>query len=249
MSKITKRKKLINSEIIIDKPNYSIEDSLSIISSYCSESKGKSLCAKFDESIDIDIGIDIDPKKESFRTTVVLPNFFGQKANIMVFTNGDVSRFNNIGCVLCGGDELIEKIKQNPSIIKSMSITKCCATRDVMQKLSTSLARILGPVGLMPNPKIGSVLDSDDLLLDYASSYLNNKSIDIKNDSGSSIRMSVGRISMLKNNEHKNVIDNIGVALSEIRMVLSKMNVQVVKYAKITTTMSPFSIPLELAKI
>jgi large subunit ribosomal protein L1 len=110
--------------------------------------------AKFDEGVDLAIRLGVDPKKadQMVRGTVVLPNGTGKKVRVLVFAKGQKEKEAlDAGADIAGGEELIEKISKG-----WLEFDKAIATPDMMGLVS-KLGKILGPRGLMPNPKVGTV--------------------------------------------------------------------------------------------
>lgn len=110
--------------------------------------------AKFDETIDLAINLGIDPRKseQMVRGTVVLPHGIGKKVRVLVFAKGEKEKeATDAGADFVGAEDLVEKISKG-----WLDFDKSVATPDVMGIVG-KLGKILGPRGLMPNPKLGTV--------------------------------------------------------------------------------------------
>ena len=110
--------------------------------------------AKFEETIDIAINVNVDPKKseQNVRGKIKLPKSLGKTIKVCVFANADkIDEAKDAGADLVGGDELVEKVQAGFT-----DFDRCIATPDMMAKVG-KLGQVLGPRGLMPNPKLGTV--------------------------------------------------------------------------------------------
>jgi large subunit ribosomal protein L1 len=110
--------------------------------------------AKFEETIDIAINVNVDPKKseQNVRGKIQLPKSLGKTIKVCVFANADkIDEAKDAGADLVGGDELVEKVQAGFT-----DFDRCIATPDMMAKVG-KLGQVLGPRGLMPNPKLGTV--------------------------------------------------------------------------------------------
>jgi len=147
----------------------------------------KSNCtAKFDESIDLNLQINNKQKKGeiNLRTVVNMPEGTGKKIKIgVVCEEAKAKEANDAGADIVGGDDFIEKIKDG-----NLNFEKLICTPGMMIKLS-KLGKVLGPKGLMPNPKLGSVTN------DIKQAVTNAKSgqVEIKNDKDGNIGLSLGK--------------------------------------------------------
>jgi large subunit ribosomal protein L1 len=125
---------------------YTIEDALTLASE-CS-------FARFDETVDIAVRLGVDPRHadQMVRGTVVLPNGLGKEVRVLVFAKGEkVKEALDAGADYAGGDELIDKIKEG-----WLEFDKTVATPDMMGSVG-KIGKVLGPRGLMPNAKLGTV--------------------------------------------------------------------------------------------
>ena len=145
MSKLSKRLQALNKAIDRNK-TYAISEAIELAK--------KTATAKFDESIDVAINLGIDAKKsdQSVRGAVVLPRGTGKTMRVAVFTQGaNVKAAQDAGADIVGFDDLAEKIKGG-----FMDFDVVIASPDAMRVVGP-LGQILGPRGLMPNPKVGTV--------------------------------------------------------------------------------------------
>jgi large subunit ribosomal protein L1 len=110
--------------------------------------------AKFEETIDIAINVNVDPKKseQNVRGKIQLPKSLGKIIKVCVFANADkIDEAKDAGADIFGGDELVDKVQAGFT-----DFDRCIATPDMMAKVG-KLGQVLGPRGLMPNPKLGTV--------------------------------------------------------------------------------------------
>jgi large subunit ribosomal protein L1 len=124
---------------------YPISDAIEALRGFASK--------KFDESLEIAIrlGIDVTKADQNIRGMLSLPNGTGKKTRVAVITNDKQDEAKKAGADVVGGDELIDKIAAG-----EINFDRVIATPDMMPKMS-KVARVLGPKGLMPNPKLGTV--------------------------------------------------------------------------------------------
>ncbi|MBP9114297.1 MAG: 50S ribosomal protein L1 [Polyangiaceae bacterium] len=114
----------------------------------------KAQFAKFDETVDIAVRLGVNPKHadQMVRGALVLPHGTGQKVRVLVFARGDKEReAREAGADFAGGDDLVQKVNEG-----FMDFDRVIATPDMMGAVG-KLGRVLGPRGLMPNPKVGTV--------------------------------------------------------------------------------------------
>jgi len=135
-----------SSSLIEEQKKYGVEEAFTILD--------KMEKAKFDETVDVSIRLGVDPKQsdQMVRGAVPLPHGLGKDVRIIVFAKGEKEKeAKDAGALEVGADELVEKIKGG-----WLDFDKAIATPDMMGTVS-KIAKILGPRGLMPNPKVGSV--------------------------------------------------------------------------------------------
>jgi large subunit ribosomal protein L1 len=145
MASIGKRLKNIRKDIDVEKI-YSLSEAIAITK--------KSATAKFDETIEIGIMLGIDPKKQdqAIRNVVTLPHGTGKTYRVAVFAKDKkAEEAKAAGADLVGSDELVEMVQRG-----EIQFDRCIATPDMMP-LVGKVGKILGPKGLMPNPKLGTV--------------------------------------------------------------------------------------------
>ena len=161
----------------------------------------KNCTAKFDESIDISLNLNLKKKKEdiNLRTVVNLPNGNGKKIKVAVLCEENkIKEAENSGAELVGSDNLVADITNG-----KINFDKLIATPTMMSKMG-KLGKILGPKGLMPNPKLGTVTND----LKKTIKALKDGQIEIKNDKDGNIGTSIGKKSFsdLKIIENYNAI-------------------------------------------
>ena len=196
----------------------------------------KNCTTKFDESIDINFHVNIKQKKgeASIRTMVDLPSGTGKNVKVAVVCEDDkIDDAKKSGADLIGSDDLIEKISSG-----KIDFEKLISTPSMMIKLS-KVGKILGPKGLMPNPKLGTVTNN---ILQAVKSAKSGQ-IEIKNDKDGNIGASIGKKSFSNDKLVKNfnsVIDSIS------RDKPSNIKGEFVKKVFITSTMGvSYKIKLE----
>ncbi|MCS7181229.1 MAG: 50S ribosomal protein L1 [bacterium] len=193
---------------------------------------------KFDESVDLSIKLGVDPKKlqQPVRGSVVLPYGTGKEIKVLVFTSGEnLKKAIEAGADYAGGSEIAEKIKNG-----WLDFDYVIATPDMM-KVVAPLGKILGPRGLMPNPKTGTVTDN----VENAVKEAKKGKVDFKMDKDGNIHFSVGKISFTNDKLKENIISAIAAVLS---VKPSGIRGTYIKSIHLSLTMSP-SIKLNAHKI
>ena len=198
----------------------------------------KNCTTKFDESIDLSIQINNKQKKSeiNIRTVVNLPGGSGKKVKVAVVCEETKSAdAKSAGADIVGGDDFIEKIKNG-----ELNFEKLICTPSMMIKLS-KLGKVLGPKGLMPNPKLGSVTDD----LKTAIKDAKSGQAEIRNDKDGNIGVSIGKKSFADDKLIKNY--NTIIETLEKEKSNNTLKGDLVKSAFITSTMG-VSYKLKLGK-
>ncbi len=147
---------------------------------------------KFDETVDVAVRLGVDPKHadQMVRGAVALPHGTGKTVRVLVFAQGDAARAAlEAGADFVGADDLIEKINSEGWT----DFDKAVATRDLMGKVG-KLGRVLGPRGLMPNPKIGTVVGPDQIAETVRE--LKGGKIDFRVEKAGIVHAGIGKASM-----------------------------------------------------
>ena len=198
----------------------------------------KNCTTKFDESVDVSIQINNKQKKNeiNIRTIVNLPGGTGKKVKVaVVCEDAKAADAKSAGADIVGGDDFIEKIKNG-----EMNFEKLICTPSMMIKLS-KLGKVLGPKGLMPNPKLGSVTDD----LKKAITDAKSGQAEIRNDKDGNIGVSIGKKSFTDDK----LIKNFNAIIDTLEKEKSNNTVKgdLIKSAFITSTMG-VSYKLKLGK-
>mgnify|MGYP001423864501 FL=1 len=201
-------------------------------------SKVKENCTtKFDESLDINILINNKQKKNeiNLRSMVNLPSGTGKKVKVaVVCEESKLKEAKDSGADLVGGDDLIEKIKNG-----EMNFEKLICSSSMMIKLS-KLGKVLGPKGLMPNPKLGTVTDK----IGEAVKNAKAGQVELKNDKDGNIGLSIGK----KSFSDDKLIKNFNAVISSLEKEKTNLTIKgdLIKSTYITSTMGvSYKIKLE----
>ncbi len=209
---------------------YSLEDAINLIK--------ESSYAKFDETIDLAVNLGIDPRKseQMVRSTVVLPHGTGKKVRVLVFAKGEKEKeATDAGADFVGAENLIEKIQKG-----WLDFDKTIATPDIMG-LVGKLGKILGPRGLMPNPKLGTVT------FDIARAVKEIKSgkVEYKAEKAGIVHVPIGKVSF----DTQKLLNNTKAVIESI--IKAKPATSKGKYLKrlsISSTMGP-GITIDIASL
>ena len=177
MAKLTKRARLIQEKVDSTR-EYGIEEAVSLLQELAT--------AKFNESVDVAINLGIDPRKsdQNVRGATVLPNGTGKDVRVAVFTQGaNAEAAKAAGADIVGMEDLAEQVKAG-----EMNFDVVVASPDAMRVVG-QLGQILGPRGLMPNPKVGTVTP------DVATAVKNAKAgqVRYRNDKNGIVHASIGK--------------------------------------------------------
>jgi large subunit ribosomal protein L1 len=191
---------------------------------------------KYDATVEVAFRLGVDPRKadQMVRGTVNLPHGTGKTARVLVFAVGDrAAQAEAAGADIVGGDELIDEVAKG-----RLDFDAAVATPDLMGKVGR-LGKVLGPRGLMPNPKTGTVT------MDVAKAVTEIKGgkIEFRTDKHANLHFVIGKASF----DDAQLVENYSAALDEVlRLKPSSSKGRYLKKATITTTMGP-GIPVDPA--
>ena len=214
-------KKYLEAAKLIDRSKaYQYEEALSLV--------GKTSTTKFDASVDVSFRLNVDPRyaEQQVRGAIVLPHGTGKSKKVLAITN-DVKAAEAAGADFAGGKEMLEKITKENWVGFDVIV----ATPDMMGELG-KLGRILGPKGLMPNPKTGTV--NPDIA--KAVSEIKAGKVAYRVDKQGNINVCIGRASF----DAQKLIENFKVlkdAIVKAKPATIKGNY--IKNVAVTTTMGP----------
>ena len=211
-------------------PSAKIDSVLNLIKSNCT--------TKFDESIDLSFRINNKQKKNevNLRTVVNLPGGTGKSIKVaVVCEESKIDDAKNANADVVGGDDLVEKIKNG-----DLNFEKLICTPSMMIKLS-KLGKVLGPKGLMPNPKLGTVTNDISKAVKEAKAG----QVEIRNDKDGNIGLSIGK----KSFEDDKLINNYSAVIDALEKEKSNLTIKgdLVKQVFITSSMG-VSYKLKLDK-
>mgnify|MGYP002857495465 CR=1 FL=1 len=162
---------------------------------------------KFDETLEIAVRLSIDVTKadQNIRGMLSLPNGTGKKVRVAVFTNDKADEAKKAGADVIGGEDLIEKVAAG-----QIDFDRVIATPDMMPKMS-KVARVLGPKGLMPNPKLGTVTN------DVAAAVKNAKAgqIEYRAEKNGIIHAGIGKMSF----STEKLVENANALIDQLKKV------------------------------
>jgi len=200
---------------------YSLEEAIDILK--------ENSYTKFDETVEMAINLGVDPKKSDqvVRGSVVLPNGTGKKVRVLVFAKGEKEKeARDAGADYVGAEDLVEKIQQG-----WLEFDRAIATPDMMSQVG-KLGKILGPRGLMPNPKLGTVT------FDVAKAVKEAKAgkIEYRTDKAGVVHVPLGKLSF----ERDKIVENaIAVLKSVIKAKPPTSKGKYIKKVALSSTMGP----------
>ena len=218
MKKVTKRKQTWAS--LDANKVYALTDAVETLRGFCS--------SKFDESLEIAIklGIDVAKADQNIRGMLSLPNGTGKKVRVAVFTVNSQDEAKKAGADVIGGEELIDKVANG-----FLDFDRVIATPDMMPKMS-KVARVLGPKGLMPNPKLGTVTNN------IAEAVANAKAgqIEYRAEKNGIIHAGIGKMSFATDK----LIENANALIEQLKKVKpASVKGQYILGCSISTTQGP----------
>ncbi len=229
MAKPGKRYRSVSQKVDKDQ-KYSLEEGVNLLL----ETKS----AKFDETVEVAISLGVDPRKadQNVRGGAALPHGLGKQIRVLVFAKGEkVTEAEAAGADYVGGEDLAEKIKEGWQEFDSV-----VATPDMMVQVG-KIGKILGPRGLMPSPKVGTVT------FDVGETVKAIKAgrVEFRVDKAGIVHAPVGKASFVA----PSLVDNIGALFQTInRLKPSTSKGVYIKSAAISLTMGP-GIPLDVAPL
>jgi len=179
---------------------YDLADALTIIQ--------KSSNSKFDETIDISLNLNIDPSQsdQSVRGMINLPNGIGKDIRVAVFAKGEkIDEAKSAGADIVGSEELIEEISSG-----KIDFDRCISTPEMMPTVG-KLGQVLGPKGLMPNPKLGTVTNDVKSAVELAKSG----SVEFRAEKSGIVHAGIGKVSFSKDALHQNILEFVDAVKKE----------------------------------
>ncbi|MEE8359327.1 MAG: 50S ribosomal protein L1 [Candidatus Omnitrophota bacterium] len=228
-NRLSKRKKEFEKMVEKDK-RYTLEEALAVIKN--------SPKVKFDQTVELAIKLNVDPKQitQPVRGTVTLPHGTGKKKSVCVFCKGDAeNKAKEAGAEYVGHQELVQKIQSG-----WCDFDVAIATPDMMKDIAR-LGKVLGPRGLMPNPKAGTV--TDDVVT--AINEVKKGKIEFKMDKQTNVQIPVGKLSF----DNKALIENADKAIHAVISARpSSVKGQFIRSIALSSTMGP-GLHLDLSKV
>ncbi|SPQ01588.1 50S ribosomal subunit protein L1 [Candidatus Sulfobium mesophilum] len=200
---------------------YSLEEAVSLVK--------KMAYTKFDETVDLAFNLGVDPRKsdQMVRGTVVLPHGSGKSVRVLVFAKGEKEKeARDAGADFAGAEDLVEKINKG-----WLDFDKVVATPDIMGVVG-KLGKVLGPRGLMPNPKLGTVTFD----VGKAVREIKAGKVEYKAEKAGVVHVPIGKVSF----EEQKLIDNARAIIDSVNKAKpSTSKGKYVKKLSISSTMGP----------
>lgn len=229
MTKLSKKQQLIRKKVNSTQI-YKITDAIELLKEFASK--------KFLEGVDIAVNLGVDPKKSDqvVRSATNLPKGTGKTVRVAVFAQGDnAEKAKNAGADIVGFEDLAERIKGG-----EMDFDVVIATPDAM-RLVGQLGQVLGPRGLMPNPKVGTVTTNVSNAVQEAKSG----QVRYRTDKNGIIHCTVGKINFVA----EDIVQNVVALLNDLRKVKPATSKGIyIKKVTLSTTMGP-GINVDLSSI
>ncbi|HSW63712.1 MAG TPA: 50S ribosomal protein L1 [Dissulfurispiraceae bacterium] len=212
------------------KQDYAIDEAVSLVK--------KSAFAKFDESVDISFNLGVDPRKSDqiVRGTVVLPHGTGKTVRVLVFAKGEKEKeAADAGADYVGAEDLVEKIQAG-----WLDFDKAVATPELMG-LVGKLGKVLGPRGLMPNPKLGTVTFD----VGKAVKEIKAGKVEYRTDKAGIVHIPFGKVSF----DVEKLVENVNAVIRSIsRAKPATSKGKYIKKISVSSTMGP-SIKVDVTKL
>jgi len=203
---------------------YSVEDAVKLVQETAS--------AKFDETVELHFRLGIDPRQsdEQVRSTVLLPNGLGKEVRVLVFAEGeDAAAAKEAGADIIADDEIIQKIQND----NWTEFDAALAVTSMMPRVGR-LGRVLGPRGLMPTPKAGTVVQPDQL--PRAVDELKAGRVEFRNDKTGNLHLPIGKASF----DTQKLVENCQAAIDAVNSQRpASTKGRYVRRVTITATMGP----------
>lgn len=226
MAKLTKRQKLINDKVEAGK-FYAVEDAVAVLAELSKE-------VKFTESVDVSVNLGVDARKSDqvVRGSTVLPNGTGKTVRVAVFTQGaNAEAAKEAGADIVGMEDLADEVKKG-----NLNFDVVIASPDAMRVVGM-LGQILGPRGLMPNPKVGTVTP------DVATAVKNAKAgqVRYRTDKNGIIHCAVGNVTF----SAEQIKQNVEALLADLKKAKPASSKGVyLKRVTLSSTMGP-GLPID----
>ena len=223
-------KKYEASKKMVDQPAYAVQDAMPLVK--------KAAFAKFDESVEVSMNLGVDPKHadQMVRGTVVLPHGLGKATRVVVIASGEkVREAREAGADEVGAEDMVQKIQGG-----WLEFDAVVATPDMMKSVGR-LGKVLGPRGLMPNPKTGTVTQD----VAKAVTELKAGKVEFRVDKTGIIHCAVGKVSF----DPEKLTDNARALIASVlRAKPATAKGRYVKNIVVSSTMGP-GVPIDLASV